>query len=445
MISRQSHQTRYAAIFFAAGVMALSVSSFQPAPPPRRYGSVVPSSVMLRTQSSLEMAGGGGVQNEDGGGSVSKQRRRKRKKSGDGDVLAPAAAASSVVSGGREEDDDDETTTKKKSAKVMVQELLAREQMMLDDSDLTSFVPQKLEDDARIAAAARKAGYSVGSGDVVGVGGGVESQLEDLFDSREFLQRKREKQMEEIAAASGGSSSSAVPTRKKIKRSDVEAFNKLLEMDPIADEDDSYFEDRGIDFISALLGDVEPGVGTDSDESSNKTGKRVQKKTSFLGIGSGPLQVGHFIGALGVVLMAFVEYPGFPLTNLPDPLRESLQGGKILSVGRRLGHYSVLPIFLCRAERYPRLIVSPSPLIPPSLVTYITILNRAGDDLPGQRSPRSPSRHLSAVTQSARATVGGQNVRGGRDRVRPTDADPDAGGIGGTGQEGGRDAEEDER
>ena len=367
MISRQSHQTRYAAIFFAAGVMALSVSSFQPAPPPRRHGSVAPSSVKLRTQSSLEMAGGGGVQNEDGGGSVSKQRRRKRKKSADGDVLAPAAA-SSVVSGGREEDDDE--TAKKKSAKVMVQELLAREQMMLDDSDLTSFIPQKLEDDARIAAAARKAGYSVGSGDV-GVGG-VESQLEDLFDSREFLQRKREKQMEEIAAASGGGgggSSSAVPTRKKIKRSDVEAFNKLLEMDPIADEDDSYFEDRGIDFISALLGDVEPGVGTDSDESSNKTGKKVQKKTSCLGIGIGPLQVGHFIGALGVVLMAFVEYPGFPLTNLPDPLRGSLQGGKILYVGRRLGHYSVHPIFLCRAERDPRLIVSPSPLISPSLVT----------------------------------------------------------------------------
>ena len=328
MKSRHSYQTKYAAILFAAGVMALSVSSFQPAPP-RRHGSL-PSSVMLRTQSShqrarvLEMAGDG-VENEDGGGggSVSKQRRRKRKKSADGDVVAPGAA--SVVSVGAEDDDG----TKKKSAKAMVQELLAREQMMFDDSDLTSFTPQKLEDDARIAAAARKAGYSVGPGDV-GVGAGGESQLEDLFDSREFLQRKREKQMEEVAAASGGSA--AVPTRKKIKRSDVEAFNRLLEMDPIADEDDSYFEDRGIDFISALLGDVEPGVGTDSDESSNKTGKKVQKKTSFLGIGSGPLQVGHFIGALGVVLMAFVEYPGFPLTNLPDPLRASLQGGKIFFV-----------------------------------------------------------------------------------------------------------------
>jgi hypothetical protein len=160
---------------------------------------------------------------------------------------------------------------------------------------------------------------------------GGESQLEDLFDSREFLQRKRERQMEEASRDGAiGGGGSAVPTRKKIKRSDVEAFNRLLEMDPIADEDDSYFEDEGIDFISALLGDVEPGVGTDSDESSNKTGKKVQKKTSFLGIGSGPLQVGHFIGALGVVLMAFVEYPGFPLTNLPDPLRASLQGGALL-------------------------------------------------------------------------------------------------------------------
>jgi hypothetical protein len=50
----------------------------------------------------------------------------------------------------------------------------------------------------------------------------------------------------------------------------------------------------------------------------------------FLGIPPGPLQVGHFIGALGIVLCAFVEYPGFPLTNLPTPLRGALQGGELL-------------------------------------------------------------------------------------------------------------------
>jgi hypothetical protein len=152
--------------------------------------------------------------------------------------------------------------------------------------------------------------------------------LEDLFDSREFLQRKREKQLEDQTKV--GKPSSVIPTKNKIKRSDVAAYTKLLEMDPLADEDSSYFEDENegrISIIQALLGDVEPDVGNDTDEASNKSGNRVQKKTSFLGIGSGPLQVGHFIGALGVVLMAFVEYPGFPLTNLPTPLRAALQGG----------------------------------------------------------------------------------------------------------------------
>ena len=157
-------------------------------------------------------------------------------------------------------------------------------------------------------------------------GEAVGDMVEDLFDSREFLQRKREKQLEDQSKV--GKPSSVIPTKTKIKRSDVKAYTKLLEMDPLADEDSSYFEDEdGIDIISALLGDVEPGVGDDTDEVTNKSGKRVQKKTSFLGIGSGPLQVGHFIGALGVVLMAFVEYPGFPLTNLPTPLRGALQGG----------------------------------------------------------------------------------------------------------------------
>jgi hypothetical protein len=53
-----------------------------------------------------------------------------------------------------------------------------------------------------------------------------------------------------------------------------------------------------------------------------------ERAKPFLGIPAGPLQVGHTLGALGIVLMAFVEYPGFPLTNLPTPLRESLQQGR---------------------------------------------------------------------------------------------------------------------
>ncbi|KAL9181981.1 hypothetical protein ACHAXT_012324 [Thalassiosira profunda] len=269
----------------------------------------------------LHMASGGSK--GSGGG---KRRRRKRKKVDGGTseaVVAEPTAAAPVATEGvaaaappsAAAAADEE---KKQSAQAMAAQLLAQEQMMYDEDDLTSFTPERLEEDARIAAAAQKAGYTVAPG-------GGDSQLEDLFDSREFLQRKREKQREDQSTA--GKPSSAIPTKKKIKRSDVKAYEKLLEMDPLADEDDSYFEDEGIDFISALLGDVEPGVGTDSDEASNKSGKGQQKVTSFLGIGSGPLQVGHFIGALGAVLMAFVEYPGFPLTNLPDPLRGALQGG----------------------------------------------------------------------------------------------------------------------
>lgn len=256
---------------------------------------------------------------EDGTTSNNKQRRRKRKKLtyDNEDSSSPPSSLTTM-------------TTKKDSVKDMVQDLLAREQLMLDDTDLTTFTPVKLEDDDRIIMAARKAGYSVtSSSDDVDAARESGTQLEDLFDSREFLQRKRERQVEESSSSSSSTSTGVVApqTRKKIKRSDVAAFNRLLEIDPIADEDNSYFEAEGIDFISALLGDVEPGVGTDSDESTNMSGKRIQKRTSFLGIGSGPLQVGHFIGSLAIVLMSFVQYPGFPLTNLPDELRSSLQGG----------------------------------------------------------------------------------------------------------------------
>ncbi|KAL7538750.1 hypothetical protein ACHAXR_008773 [Thalassiosira sp. AJA248-18] len=316
MKARTPCTARKAAVLFAASVAA--ASAFQL--PRHHHGSLstlMPSPYSQRVMGVLEMA-------SDGKGS--KRRRRKRKTSDDAPaasvkapVKAPAAPTAAAAA------DASSTDEKKKSAKDMVQELLAQESMMYDEEDLTSFTPQKLEEDDRIAAAAQKAGFTVAGPEAGVTTSATGEQLEDLFDSREFLQRKREKQLED--SSKEGKPSSAIPTKKKIKRSDIAAYNKLLEMDPLADEDDSYFEDEGIDFISALLGDVEPGVGDDSDESKNKSGNKVQKKTSFLGIGSGPLQVGHFFGALSVVLMAFVQYPGFPLTNLPDPLRGAFQGG----------------------------------------------------------------------------------------------------------------------
>ncbi|GAX13747.1 hypothetical protein FisN_30Lh033 [Fistulifera solaris] len=96
-------------------------------------------------------------------------------------------------------------------------------------------------------------------------------------------------------------------SKPKIKRSDRAAFMKLLEQQPFSDADDSLFEEEEYTTISALLG---------------------ERSAKFIGIPAGPIQVGHFIGALGILLMAFVEYPGFPLTNLPTPLRGALQGGK---------------------------------------------------------------------------------------------------------------------
>jgi len=315
---QSSYIARQCAVILAASI--LTSSAFQLPHNNVSRQRVLPSSstsnIIQRDVTVLEMAS-----NSGGGGSKRKRRKRKKVDATSTTTATPATATQDVVKPPTSSTIDTEIETKNQSAKAFAQELLAQEQMMFDEEDLTTFTPQKLEEDDRISAAAQRAGFSVTREEE-----GIDTELEDLFDSREFLQRKREKQLED--SEKQGKASSAIPTKKKIKRSDIKAYTKLLEMDPLADEDDSYFEDEGkIDVISALLGDVEPGVGESSDETTNKSGKKVQKKTSFLGIGSGPLQVGHTFGALSVILCAFVEYPGFPLTNLPDPLRGSLQGG----------------------------------------------------------------------------------------------------------------------
>mmetsp|Transcript_11668 Transcript_11668/g.13719 ORF Transcript_11668/g.13719 Transcript_11668/m.13719 type:complete len:301 (+) Transcript_11668:202-1104(+) len=122
-----------------------------------------------------------------------------------------------------------------------------------------------------------------------------------LPDIRNVLKKKEQKKLdieaEELQTKN---------KRPKISRKDKAAFLQLLEAEPFADADDSFFEAEEYGTVSALLG---------------------EGALDFLGIPPGPLQIGHFIGALGIVLCAFVEYPGFPLTNLPTPLRGSLQGG----------------------------------------------------------------------------------------------------------------------
>jgi len=121
----------------------------------------------------------------------------------------------------------------------------------------------------------------------------------DLPDIRGTLQRKKEKEEEEAEEKEK-------EFKPKINRRDIEAMKKLIEVQPFADADDSFFEEEEYGAVSALLS---------------------EKTKPFLGIPAGPLQVGHFIGALGIVLMAFIEYPGFPLTNLPTPLRDCFATG----------------------------------------------------------------------------------------------------------------------
>lgn len=123
--------------------------------------------------------------------------------------------------------------------------------------------------------------------------------VDALPDIRNVLKKKEQKKLDAEMELQKKS-------KKKISRKDRKAFLELLEAEPFADADDSFFEEEEYGIVSAFLG---------------------EGALDFLGIPPGPLQIGHFIGALGIILCAFVEYPGFPLTNLPTPLRSSLQGG----------------------------------------------------------------------------------------------------------------------
>lgn len=129
---------------------------------------------------------------------------------------------------------------------------------------------------------------------------GEDDGLFTLPDIKDAL-RKREMQ-EEIARIK----EEEKELKPKIKRGDIDAYQKLLQKNPFGDADSELFIDENYSVVSALL---------------------AERAAPFLGIPSGPIQVGHFIGALGIILMAFVEYPGFPLTNLPSVARECLRGG----------------------------------------------------------------------------------------------------------------------
>jgi len=154
---------------------------------------------------------------------------------------------------------------------------------------LSEVAKYEFKPDAFISSDDRGGGFGIPGSDPL--------QLPDIKD------QIRKKEMEEEMARI---EEEEEESRPRIKRSDKVAFARLLEQQPYADSDPSYFVKEEYNTVSALLG---------------------EGAASFLNIPPGPLQVGHFIGALVIVLMAFVEYPGFPLTNLPTPLRGCFQSG----------------------------------------------------------------------------------------------------------------------
>lgn len=215
------------------------------------------------------------------GGGKKKRRRRKTAPVGS---AAPATEDAEVKGDG----DDDDEEVKATTPKVPV----INSQFSFDRNEAIALGITDAEEDENIIPAF--APPSAGGIDLTK--GAVE--LPTFGDAMKKNKRKKD--------APPVDEDEEEDDRDRIDRGDISSFKKLLEVEPNADTDASFFEAEEYGIVSALL---------------------AEGSRPFLGIPSGPLQVGHFIGALVVVLMAFVEYPGFPLTNLPSPLRGALQGG----------------------------------------------------------------------------------------------------------------------
>jgi len=249
------------------------------------------------------------------GGGDKKKRKRKRKRAPQTDTAA--AAATKTTNKSSNADPTTTATTTFIDNEVKVEHDLEEEEIDISTiKDVASFsfkgggdsgnindidtlsqtINQNTAPSAATSSAEKQDGYI------------------PLPDIKDTLRRK------DLGSNKGRMEEEQDSGKKKIDRRDKKALLKLLEQDPYADADESFFEEQEYTTVSALLG---------------------ERAKPFLGIPTGPLQVGHFIGALVIVLMAFIEYPGFPLTNLPSPLRGALQGG----LGIVYGINFVLAIF----------------------------------------------------------------------------------------------------
>ncbi|CAM9332913.1 unnamed protein product [Hapterophycus canaliculatus] len=95
---------------------------------------------------------------------------------------------------------------------------------------------------------------------------------------------------------------------KKVERGNMEAFTKLLELDPEADSEEGLFTTESYDAFSSILGEGKP----------------------FVGIDNSYLQSGHTVLLALLLVCGFIDLPGFPLTSLPYDVREFLKTGLLV-------------------------------------------------------------------------------------------------------------------
>ncbi|CAN0097661.1 unnamed protein product [Pylaiella littoralis] len=101
---------------------------------------------------------------------------------------------------------------------------------------------------------------------------------------------------------------SEVDEASRVARGNMAAFTKLLELDPEADSEDALFTSESYDAFSSILGEGKP----------------------FVGIDNSYLQSGHTVLLALLLVCAFIELPGFPLTSLPYDVREFLKTGMLV-------------------------------------------------------------------------------------------------------------------
>uniref|UniRef100_A0A7S1UFT4 Uncharacterized protein n=1 Tax=Phaeomonas parva TaxID=124430 RepID=A0A7S1UFT4_9STRA len=144
-------------------------------------------------------------------------------------------------------------------------------------------------------------------GDIVlGEGAGGTLKLPDFED---FRKKQEAKEAEE---AERGVTNPIAELQERTR----DNLLSELELDPFADADFERFQAEEYDLIAALIGE----------------GSRP-----FIGIPLPYLQTGHSMLFLITLVCAFVEVPGNPLTELPQPIRDFLSTGLLVTYAINAG------------------------------------------------------------------------------------------------------------